>query len=573
MLQPPPNRSGPVEGHHSPTFSSGGGGSEWPPGIMRGMDGSSPSQQAPQPGPPSPKGAHPPNHPKSHRGPPPQDEAPHLGHPGYGMPPHGPPPHMHYQHHYPPPQGHPYPPFTGGRPPYNMYGPPPPQSSMMEEKEQDESHSNPNPTSTGKRKSGPKTWTKEEDTILLNMVQNMRMPMKWSIVAQSMPDRTGKQCRERYVNHLNPRLKNSEWSPQEDATIFHLYNSIGSQWAKMSKMIPGRTDNGIKNRFHNLRRQLEREDDHRLRLSKPQDFPEEIHLDRLKDIFPQDMQGKNHSLWDMFKGIGIIAAQSVIGAGVARNQGKFGPFKIPDPEVGELCARCGLFVPSIQTGGEICERTKWCITCTRIPPHLSGNLLRECLNLRKSQDPTSGKVVYTWHKHWKGELPDEELPQQQEANPNTAETKEEEANIAEKPNETQSYLTKTVLPPSKDALSPPKTDDNNETSNPDISTSAADLQILSDDATKSSKTEEPKFDMRNPPIKETEQVAMSEDKPMDMSPAPTEVKPVLDTTLLLDHPMQNDIKVTTEESKNEVSSVATADNPSTVPQSATEATD
>lgn len=422
MLQPPlsSHRGSGGEGHHSPTTSgySSGGGSEWPP------PGLSSQTSLPQPGPPSsPQGPGGPNSGpsmnhssiKSHRGPPSQEEpGPHLSHPGFGMHHHGPPPpHMHYQHHgmhpgYPPPgaQSHPYPSFGGGRPPYNMY--PPPPSSTMDDKEDDASLAAGCPSSTGKRKSGPKTWTKEEDTILLNMVQNMRMPMKWSIVAQSMPDRTGKQCRERYVNHLNPRLKNAEWSPQEDATIFHLYNSVGSQWAKMSKMIPGRTDNGIKNRFHNLRRQLEREDDHRLRLSKPQDFPEEINLDRLRESFPQDLQGKNHMLWDMTKGIGIVAAQSVIGAGVARNQGKFGPFKIPDDGVGDACVRCGLFVPSIQCGDEICERTKWCVTCTRIPPHLSGNLLRECLNLRKSQDPTTAKVIDCWHKCWKGMLPADE---------------------------------------------------------------------------------------------------------------------------------------------------------------------
>jgi hypothetical protein len=86
-----------------------------------------------------------------------------------------------------------------------------------------------------KKKAGPKVWTKEEDQLLLNMVQSMRMPMKWSIVAQQMQDRTGKQCRERYVNHLNPRLKVADWNPVEDATIFHLYNTAGSHWAKMSQ--------------------------------------------------------------------------------------------------------------------------------------------------------------------------------------------------------------------------------------------------------------------------------------------------------------------------------------------------
>mmetsp|Transcript_24673 Transcript_24673/g.36543 ORF Transcript_24673/g.36543 Transcript_24673/m.36543 type:complete len:284 (+) Transcript_24673:2-853(+) len=244
-----------------------------------------------------------------------------------------------------------------------------------------------------KKKAGPKVWTKEEDQMLLNMVQSMRMPMKWSVVAQQMPDRTGKQCRERYVNHLNPRLKVADWNPVEDATIFHLYNSTGSHWAKMSKMIPGRTDNGIKNRFHNLRRQLEREDEHRLRLSKAEDFPDEIHLSRLRD-FPQHLKGKNDELWDIHRGIGVLAAQSVLGGGIARNAGRFGPFRTPDN--GDLCVRCGFLVPSIHTGNELCTKTGWCLSCTRIPPHISGALLRECLNLRKCEDSGLQKVIDSW---------------------------------------------------------------------------------------------------------------------------------------------------------------------------------
>jgi len=316
------------------------------------------------------------------------------GHPPPGMP--------------PPPYGSPY--AGGGYPPSGPYGFPPSMHMMghvspgsPEEKRGGKEIDHPpsnvgsSQTSSGsgtKRKSGPKTWTKEEDALLLNMVQNMRMPMKWSLVAQSMPDRTGKQCRERYVNHLNPRLKSTDWSPSEDAKIFHLYNTCGSQWAKMSKMIPGRTDNGIKNRFHNLRRQLEREDEHRVRLSKPEDFPDQIRLERLR-TFPNHLRGKCDELWDMSNGIGVLAAQSVVGGSFARNAGRFGPFKTADSK-GEQCARCGLFAPSTQCGNEICTRSKWCQACTRIPPHMCNNLLRECLNLRRSQDTEKGKIEESW---------------------------------------------------------------------------------------------------------------------------------------------------------------------------------
>jgi hypothetical protein len=204
------------------------------------------------------------------------------------------------------PPNYPPHPFGGGGPPpgmppygmfpppgYGMYPPPPPGDKLdhqhLHHHDYVTDYSN-NNNSNKNRKHGPKAWTKEEDALLLNIVKNMQMPMKWSIVAQSLPDRTGKQCRERYVNHLNPRLKVTDWNALEDAMIFHLYNSMGSHWAKMSKIIPGRTDNGIKNRFHNLRRQYEREDEHRLRLSASHEFKEAIRMDRMRK-FPEAMEG------------------------------------------------------------------------------------------------------------------------------------------------------------------------------------------------------------------------------------------------------------------------------------------
>ncbi|VEU39763.1 unnamed protein product [Pseudo-nitzschia multistriata] len=250
----------------------------------------------------------------------------------------------------------------------------------------------------GKKKTGPKAWTKEEDALLLSIVQSMRVPMKWSLVAQSLPERTGKQCRERYVNHLNPRLKVADWSPTEDATIFHLYNTIGSHWAKMSKIIPGRTDNGIKNRFHNLRRQLEREDEHRLRLNASRDFPEEIRLELIRE-FPEELRGKAAELWDIKSGLSVLAAQSVLGGDRTRTAGRFGPFREAVPGE-DICVRCGFCLPSVQTGSQICTKTGWCQSCARIPPHVSGNMLRECLNLRRCQNAEKRKIIESW------EIPD-----------------------------------------------------------------------------------------------------------------------------------------------------------------------
>jgi hypothetical protein len=347
---------------------------EGPPSGKR-SGGPSPYHRSPyQHGPPgTPAGMYPPHQMGYHPSPYPPY------HPSHHVSPHG----------HPPPPG-PYSPYA-----HPMMGGPPGSGPEGATKTPPQSSPSPTGSAGGKiRKNGPKAWTKEEDALLLSIVQNMRMPMKWSLVAQSLPERTGKQCRERYVNHLNPRLKITDWSPLEDATIFHLYNTTGSHWAKMSKIIPGRTDNGIKNRFHNLRRQLEREDEHRLRLSTARDFPDEIRLDRIRD-FPTALRGKVAGLWDMKSGLSVLAAQSVLGGSMSRSAGRFGPFR--EAEAGDACVRCGFLIPSLHTGNEVCTKTGWCQSCARIPPHVSGNMLRECLNLRRCQDGEKRKIIESWN--------------------------------------------------------------------------------------------------------------------------------------------------------------------------------
>ena len=76
---------------------------------------------------------------------------------------------------------------------------------------------------------------------------------KWSVIAQNIENgRTGKQCRERYYNHLDPNVKKGDWKREEDELIMHIHDTKGTKWALMATFLPGRTDNSIKNRFHSL---------------------------------------------------------------------------------------------------------------------------------------------------------------------------------------------------------------------------------------------------------------------------------------------------------------------------------
>ncbi|KAL5226542.1 hypothetical protein ABZP36_014807 [Zizania latifolia] len=59
--------------------------------------------------------------------------------------------------------------------------------------------------------------------------------------------RTGKSCRLRWVNYLQPGLKRGRMSPEEERLVVQLHAKWGNRWSRIAKTMPGRTDNEIKN--------------------------------------------------------------------------------------------------------------------------------------------------------------------------------------------------------------------------------------------------------------------------------------------------------------------------------------
>ncbi|KAJ4751784.1 Myb domain protein 52 [Rhynchospora pubera] len=166
-------------------------------------------------------------------------------------------------------------------------------------------------------------WRPGEDERLRQLVEQYG-PQNWNSIAEKLQGRSGKSCRLRWFNQLDPRINKRPFTEEEEERLLAAHRVHGNKWALIARLFPGRTDNAVKNHWHVImaRRQRERS---RLYMKRPSSdhILQSTSDSSVSRLFGTDSRNNSHRFHFDFGNSSLKEGNSTIGSFWAFSRSNF----------------------------------------------------------------------------------------------------------------------------------------------------------------------------------------------------------------------------------------------------------